>query len=106
MAAPAAFATFNQLVAESFTLLAVTGAHFWMAAKFVDQHTLGLHAVDALQLATASHHGATVPTRYQHLAEAGSVLGAIASMIRVPILPRQSCLACSVVAPSRSVWHP
>jgi predicted nucleic acid-binding protein len=70
-----ALATFNKLVAESFTVLAVTGAHFRAAAKFVDQHALGLRAGDALHLATASEHGATVHTLDQRLATAGPALG-------------------------------
>ncbi len=71
----AAPAMFNKLVAESFTVLSVTGGHFRAAAKFVDQHTLGLRAGDTLHLATASEHGATVHTRDQRLAAAGPVLG-------------------------------
>ena len=71
----AALAMFNKLVAESFNVLPVTGGHFRTAAKFVDQHTLGLRAGDALHLATASEHGATVHTLDQRLAEAGPVLG-------------------------------
>jgi predicted nucleic acid-binding protein len=68
-------AMFNKLVAESFVVLPVTGGHFRAAARFVDQHTLGLGAGDALHLATASEHGATVHTLDQRLAEAGPVLG-------------------------------
>jgi uncharacterized protein len=71
----AALALFNKLVAESFTVLAVTSGHFRAAAKFVDQHALGLRAGDALHLATASEHGATVHTLNQRLAEAGPMLG-------------------------------
>jgi predicted nucleic acid-binding protein len=71
----AALAMFNKLVAESFTVLAVTGGHFRAAAKFVDQHRLGLRAGDALHPATASEHGATVHTLDRRLAEAGPVLG-------------------------------
>ncbi|MCJ8159119.1 type II toxin-antitoxin system VapC family toxin [Sphingomonas sp. LaA6.9] len=71
----AALATFNKLVAESFTVLPVTGGHFRTAAKFADHHTLGLRAGDALHLATASEHGATVHTLDQKLAEAGPTLG-------------------------------
>lgn len=71
----AALAMFNKLVAESFTMLPVTGGHFRTAAKFADQHTLGLRAGDALHLATASEHGATVHTLDHKLAEAGPVLG-------------------------------
>jgi predicted nucleic acid-binding protein len=71
----AALAMFKKLVTESFTVLAVTGPHFRAAARFVDQHTLGLRAGDALHLATASEHGATICTLDQRLAEAGPVLG-------------------------------
>lgn len=71
----AALAVFNRLVAESFTVLPVTGGHFRAAARFVDQHMLGLRAGDALHLATASEHGATLHTLDQRLAEAGPVLG-------------------------------
>lgn len=68
-------AMFNKLIAESFTVLPVTGGHFRTAAKFVDQHALGLRAGDALHLATASEHGATVHTLDRRLSEAGPVLG-------------------------------
>jgi predicted nucleic acid-binding protein len=70
-----ALAMFNKLVAESFTALPVTGGHLRTAARLVDQHTLGLRAGDALHLATASEHGATVYTLDQRLATAGRVLG-------------------------------
>jgi predicted nucleic acid-binding protein len=71
----AALAMFNKLVVESFTILPVTGRHSRTAATFVDQHTLGLRAGDALHLAVASEHGATVHTLDQRLANAGPVLG-------------------------------
>ncbi|MBV9136320.1 MAG: type II toxin-antitoxin system VapC family toxin [Hyphomicrobiales bacterium] len=71
----AALGLFNMLVAESLTVLPVTSGHFRAAAKFVDQHALGLRAGDALHLATASEHGAMVHTLDQRLAEAGPVLG-------------------------------
>jgi hypothetical protein len=71
----AALAMFNKLVAESLTVLAVTGGHFRAAAKFVDQHMLGLRAGDALHFATASEHGATVHTLDQRFAQAGPILG-------------------------------
>lgn len=71
----AALAMFNRLAADSFTVLPVTGGHFRTAAKFVDQHALGLRAGDALHLATASDHGATVVTLDQRLAQAGPLLG-------------------------------
>jgi predicted nucleic acid-binding protein len=71
----AALAMFNRLVAESFILLPVTSGQFRAAARFVDQHQLGLRAGDALHLATASEHGATVHTLDRVLAEAGPALG-------------------------------
>lgn len=71
----AALAVFNRLAAESFTLLPVRGGHFRAAARFVDQHALGLRASDALHLATASEQGATLHTLDRRLAEAGPVLG-------------------------------
>ena len=67
----ATLAMFNKLVAESLTVLPVTGRHFRAAAKFVDQHALGLRAGDALHLAAASEEGATVHTLDQRLAKAG-----------------------------------
>jgi uncharacterized protein len=71
----AALAMFNKLVAESFTVLPATGGHFRAAARFVDQHRLGLRAGDALHLAAASEHGATVHTLDRRLADAGPVIG-------------------------------
>lgn len=70
-----AIAVFNQLVKESFTVLPVTSGHFRTAARFVDQHTLGLRAGDALHLAIASEAGATTHTLDRRLAEAGPILG-------------------------------
>ena len=72
---------FNKLVAESFTVLAVTGGHFRAAARLVDQHTLGLRAGDAVHLATASEHGATVHTLDQRLATAGPVIGVATQLL-------------------------
>jgi uncharacterized protein len=77
----AALAVFNELVAQSFSVAPVTGGHFRAAAKFVDQHTLGLRAGDALHLAVASEHGATVHTLDQRLADAGPALGVPTQMV-------------------------
>lgn len=70
-----ALAMFNKLAAESFTVLGVTRGQFRAAAKFADQHALGLRAGDALHLAAASEHRATVHTLDQRLAGAGPELG-------------------------------
>ena len=70
-----ALAMFNKLIAETFTLLTVTGVHFRTAAKFADQHMLGLRAGDALHLAAASDQGATMCTLDQRVAHAGPMLG-------------------------------
>jgi predicted nucleic acid-binding protein len=77
----AALATFNRFVADSFTVLSVTGAHFRTAAKFIDHHELGLRAGDALHLAIASEHGATVYTLDRRVAEAGPALGVPALLL-------------------------
>jgi hypothetical protein len=71
----ATLSTFNRLAVESFIVLPVTGPQFRAAARFVDQQAIGLRAGDALHLATASEHGATVHTLDQRLAQAGLVLG-------------------------------
>ena len=71
----AVLAVFHQLLAESFTLVAITSGHFRVAAKYVDQVALGLRAGDALHLAVASEHGATVHTLDQRLAAASPKVG-------------------------------
>lgn len=71
----AALAMFNKLAAESFTVLPLVSAHFRAAARFADQHELGLRAGDALHLAVASERGAAVQTLDTRLAQAGQRLG-------------------------------
>lgn len=77
----AALAMFHKLIAESFSILRVTGTHFQTAARFVDQHGLGLPAGDALHLAVASDHGATVQTLDRRLAGAAPALGVPARLL-------------------------
>jgi hypothetical protein len=77
----AILAMFNMLVAESFTVLPVTVGQFRAAARFADHHVLGLRAGDALHLAIAAEHGATVYTLDQRLAEAGPALGIPAQLL-------------------------
>lgn len=71
----AAIALFNRLIAESFEILSLQGSHFRTAARFVDQHGLGLRAGDALHLAVALDHGAQLHTLDHRLAQAGPSLG-------------------------------
>jgi predicted nucleic acid-binding protein len=71
----AALAMFSRLMAETFTVMPIASAHYRTAARFVDQHGLGLRAGDALHLAAAADQGAVIYTLDQRLAEAGPVLG-------------------------------
>lgn len=71
----AALAMFNRLVAETFVVVPIVAGHFRTAARFADQHALGLRAGDALHLAAAAEHGAVVHTLDLRLAEAGPALG-------------------------------
>ena len=71
----AALARFNQLARDTFAVATVSGLHFRTAARFVDQHLLGLRAGDALHLAISADHGATLCTRVQRMAAAGAALG-------------------------------
>jgi hypothetical protein len=48
----AALAMFNKLFSESFTVMPVTGGQSRAAARFADQHTLGLRAGDACRVAS------------------------------------------------------
>ncbi len=77
----AALSTFNKLATASFTVLPVTGSDFRTAARFADQHTLGLHAGDAIHIAIASTHGAIVYTLDQRLADAAPALGVPAQLL-------------------------
>ncbi len=76
-----ALALFNQLAAESLTIAPVEGAHFRVAARFSDHHELGLRASDALHLAIAQDHGATVHTLDQRMVEAGPQVGVPANLL-------------------------
>jgi uncharacterized protein len=76
-----AWELFEALIEESLTTVTVTASHFRVAAKFLDQHALGLRAGDALHLAIAAEIDATVHTLDRRLAEAGPVLGIQTSLI-------------------------
>lgn len=70
-----ALAMFTRLVADSLTILPVSGFQFRTAALFADQHALGLRAGDALHLAICADYGATLCTLDRRLGEAGPMLG-------------------------------
>jgi hypothetical protein len=69
-----ALAIFTRLATDSFTVVPVSRLQFRTAARFVEQHALGLRAGNALHLAICADHGATLCTLDQRLSEAGSAL--------------------------------
>ncbi len=68
-------AMLTRLASDSFTIVAVSRSQFRTAARFADQHTLGLRAGDALHLAICADQGATLCTIDRRLSNAGSQLG-------------------------------
>ena len=70
-----ALAMFQRLMADSFTMLPVSGPQFRTAARFADQTALGLRAGDALHLVICADHGATLCTLDRRLSTAGPALG-------------------------------
>jgi predicted nucleic acid-binding protein len=76
-----ALAAFTRLSTESFEILPISGAQFRTAARFADQYALGLRAGDALHLAIAVDHGATIVTLDHRLAEAATALGVSARLV-------------------------
>ena len=76
-----ALAKFAALCSESVDILPISGLQFRAAARFADQHALGLRAGDALHLAICADHGATICTLDRRLSEAGPVLGVRAVLL-------------------------
>jgi predicted nucleic acid-binding protein len=76
-----ALSVFTRLASESFGILPVSSGHFRTAARFADQHALGIRAGDALHLALAADRGAMVCTLDRRLAEAGPALGVSTSVL-------------------------
>lgn len=68
-------ATWAELQSEIFVSVPVAGNHFDVAARFADQHDLGLRAGDALHLAIASSAGHRLATLDKIMAEAAPKLG-------------------------------
>jgi predicted nucleic acid-binding protein len=77
-----ALTVFNRLIDESLVVEPVEARHFEIAARFVDQHELGLRAGDALHLAVASQRGLVLATLDHKLAEAGPKLGAATLLLQ------------------------
>jgi uncharacterized protein len=65
-----ALAAFTTLLDESIAVLHVSRDDFRTAARFADQAGIGLRAGDALHLAVAGAHGATLYTLDQKLLKA------------------------------------
>jgi uncharacterized protein len=63
-----ALALFTELRERSFVVLPVERNDFLTAARFVERHDLGLRAGDALHLAIAANHGASLQTLDRKLA--------------------------------------
>ena len=70
-----ALAIFSRLSKSAFVCLPVNKTHFVHAALLADQHSLGLHAGDALHLAIAADHGAEIYTLDKRMATAGPQCG-------------------------------
>jgi predicted nucleic acid-binding protein len=76
-----ALARFAGLCAESLAVLPISDIHFRTAARFADQHAIGLRAGDALHLAICADHGAALFTLDRRLSEAGSALGMTTTLL-------------------------
>lgn len=75
-------AFFTRLTEASFQMLPVSRRDFQTAARFADQHLSGLRAGDALHLAVAANHGASLHTLDKRLADAGQALGVDTVLLR------------------------
>lgn len=71
----AALAAFSRLCTENTVVMPVERTHFRTAAQFADEYAGGLRGGDALHLAIAAAHGATLCTLDRRLGEAGPALG-------------------------------
>lgn len=70
-----ALALFARFCADTATILPVAALHFRLAARFADQHALGLRAPDALHLAICADQGVTIATLDRQMSDAAAVLG-------------------------------
>ena len=60
---------------RSLTVVAVKREHFMAAARFAEDHGLGLQAGDALHISVAADRGARICTLDKRLADAAAALG-------------------------------
>jgi predicted nucleic acid-binding protein len=74
-------AQFAAIRSETLETLPVFGEHFRAAARFADQAPLGLRAGDALHVAIAAEHGATICTLDKRLAEAATALAVSTELV-------------------------
>jgi hypothetical protein len=74
----AALAAFTHLATDVLPVLPIGPVHFRLAASFCDREDLGLRAPDALHLAIAADHGATLVTADRRFREAALTLGVAA----------------------------
>ncbi len=70
-----AMAMFNMLLGSIFTILPIRAPQFHTAARYANQHELGLRAGDALHLAVVANTGAALCTLDRVMAHAGKSLG-------------------------------
>jgi predicted nucleic acid-binding protein len=70
-----ALTALNRLIPSVFGMVDIVAEHFRVAARFTDNHSLGLRAGDALHLAVAAEHGLTLCTLDQRLSQGGPPLG-------------------------------
>jgi uncharacterized protein len=72
---------FTRLTSESLSVVPVRREHFLVAARFVDQHGIGLRAGDALHVAIVAGEGAVICTLDRRLADGAIALGVSAEMV-------------------------
>jgi predicted nucleic acid-binding protein len=72
---------FTRLKSESLTVVPVTREHFLTAARFAEHYEIGLRAGNALHVAVAAGHGATICTLDNRLADGAIALGGSAEMV-------------------------
>ena len=70
-----ALAAYQKLVSVSLVVLQIDSSHFQAAARLADRQDLALRAGDALHLAIAMAHGATLLTLDRRLHQACLALG-------------------------------